>query len=286
MKYKKLIIIGAPRSGTNMLRDILTKIPGIGTWPCDEINYIWRYGNASEKDDEFGVEMAHSKNTHYIQKKFDQLACKYNLDVVVEKTCANSLRVEFVDKVIPDAQYIFIVRNGMDVAGSASLRWKSKLNISYILKKIPYIPLFDIPLYGFRYISSRIYKLFSKEKRLSLWGPKFKDLDLVLENHTLEETCALQWKRCVDVSEDFFKNTPKEKFVKVKYEDLVTNPKEELLKILKELNIPIGGISVKDIVKSVNTSNIKKGRRSLDKNQFKSIFNLIKKTLERQKYEI
>ena len=41
-----VVIIGAARSGTNMLRDVLVKLPGVGTWPCDEINYIWRHGNA------------------------------------------------------------------------------------------------------------------------------------------------------------------------------------------------------------------------------------------------
>ena len=39
------MIIGAARSGTNMLRDVLTSLDGVDTWPCDEINYIWRHGN-------------------------------------------------------------------------------------------------------------------------------------------------------------------------------------------------------------------------------------------------
>ena len=42
-KFTPVIIIGAPRSGTNMLRDILTNFEGIETWPCDEINYIWTW---------------------------------------------------------------------------------------------------------------------------------------------------------------------------------------------------------------------------------------------------
>ena len=42
---RDVVIIGAPRSGTNMLRDVLTSLPGFATWPCDEINLIWRHGN-------------------------------------------------------------------------------------------------------------------------------------------------------------------------------------------------------------------------------------------------
>ena len=50
-----VIIIGAPRSGTNMLRDALTALPDCGTWPCDEINYVWRHGNVGFPSDEFRV---------------------------------------------------------------------------------------------------------------------------------------------------------------------------------------------------------------------------------------
>ena len=38
-----IIIIGAPRSGTNILRNTLTTFFEIGTWDCDEIPYIWLY---------------------------------------------------------------------------------------------------------------------------------------------------------------------------------------------------------------------------------------------------
>ena len=40
-----LIIIGAGRSGTNILRDSLCKVDGVVTWNCDEINPLWRHGN-------------------------------------------------------------------------------------------------------------------------------------------------------------------------------------------------------------------------------------------------
>ncbi|MDN5869901.1 MAG: sulfotransferase [Nitrococcus sp.] len=36
--YQPVVIIGAPRSGTNMLRYVLTPIPGVRTWRCAEIN--------------------------------------------------------------------------------------------------------------------------------------------------------------------------------------------------------------------------------------------------------
>ena len=58
MQNMDLVIIGAPRSGTNMLRDVLTSFDGIGTWPCDEINYIWRHGNVRYPSDEIPADRA------------------------------------------------------------------------------------------------------------------------------------------------------------------------------------------------------------------------------------
>ena len=104
MQYQPVIIIGAPRSGTNMLRDVLTSLPGVATWPCDEINYIWRHGNVRYPSDELRPDMARTAVRKYIRKQFDWVAGKYQAHTGVEKTCANSLRVGFVDRVVPDAK--------------------------------------------------------------------------------------------------------------------------------------------------------------------------------------
>ena len=95
--FQPVIIIGAGRSGTNMLRDVLTQMPGVGTWPCDEINYIWRHGNTRFPTDEFGPQQATPAVKAYIQRIFVRFAEKHKLAYVVEKTCANSLRVGFVE---------------------------------------------------------------------------------------------------------------------------------------------------------------------------------------------
>ena len=85
--YKKIIIIGAPRSGTNMLRDLLCNIDGVGTWPCDEINYIWKHGNIGSLTDELSPVMATTSVIKYIRNQFNKFAHKEKLGFVVEKTC-------------------------------------------------------------------------------------------------------------------------------------------------------------------------------------------------------
>ena len=86
LQYEKVIIVGAPRSGTNMLRDILTSFDNIATWPCDEINYIWRHGNMFYPSDEIPAQNATDQVKKYILGSFDSIHKKYNADILIEKT--------------------------------------------------------------------------------------------------------------------------------------------------------------------------------------------------------
>src|SRR5690348_6184670 len=108
---QNVVIVGAPRSGTNILRDVLTSFDDVGSWSCDEINYIWRHGNLRYPSDEIPSDRATPAVAAYIQREFDGIRQAKRVRVVVEKTCANSLRVPFVARVLPEAKYVFIYRD-------------------------------------------------------------------------------------------------------------------------------------------------------------------------------
>lgn len=282
--YKPIVIIGAPRSGTNMLRNVLCSIDGVGTWPCDEINYIWRHGNINEDSDEFNADMATPAVIKYIQKQVDHLADSEKLNFVVEKTCANSLRVSFVDKVLPDAHYVFIVRNGLDVIASANLRWTAKLDIPYLIKKVKYVPLVDLPIYATRYLWSHIYRKFSGEKRLAFWGPQLKNMKEYLHKNTLDEICAIQWKTCVEASERDLSKLPENRVSKVRYEDFVNNPEVELERICNEINIKIDKNIIKNAVAKVSNKSIGKWQGQLDQKDIDKFQPIIKSIMEKYGY--
>ena len=286
MSRINVVIVGAPRSGTNMLRDMLVKLPKVGTWPCDEINYIWRHGNVRYPSDEFTRDMAAVDVKRYIHTQFDQLAKSHQLDMVVEKTCANSLRVGFVDEVLPDAKYIFIVRDGVDVVGSAMLRWKASLDIPYLLAKARYVPIVDLPYYASKYLSNRLYRLISKEKRLASWGPKLDDMDAILKNYSLLQVCALQWKTCVNKSEEEFSRIDPERVVRVKYEDLVSHPHYEFLRIAKFLGQEVTPSILNGVTQSVSIGSVGKGRAALGASGLAEILPLINETLAVHGYKV
>lgn len=284
MKNYNVIIIGAPRSGTNMLRDILVNFDGLSTWPCDEINYIWRHGNIWYPSDEIPLKLANKKVKNYVKSKFEEIRSKYNAEIVIEKTCANSLRIPFVDSVIPDAKYIFICRDGIDATGSAKLRWRAKLEFNYIFQKLKYVPLSDIPFYGIRYLWSRIYRIFSKDSRLSIWGPSLNGMSEMFKNYSLNEVCALQWQRCVDSSEEALSKLPDENVFRVRYEDFVSEPAIFIDKILRFLNKDVSIELVQAAVTNVSADNVGKGRKALGDDEVLKLESLIETTLKRYEY--
>lgn len=280
----ELVIIGAPRSGTNMLRDVLCALPNIGTWPCDEINYIWRHGNLRFPSDELTPESAVPSVRRYIREQFNWVARTYNAEIVVEKTCANCLRVPFVDRVLPEAKYIHIYRDGIDATGSAKLRWTAKVDLPYLLQKMRFVPKIDLPYYAVRYLGSRIYRFFSREKRLAFWGPRLHDMHEILKSHTLNEVCAIQWQRCVDRAETALSSMPPDKVISVKYEEFVSQPRDQLSRIIDFLGYHTTPEAIAYAVHGVSDKSLGKGRRALGDHEVRRLEELVGDALKRYGY--
>ena len=233
LNIENIIIIGAPRSGTNLLRNLLTAQDKFGTWPCDEINYIWRHHNINYSSDEFPKELARKSVKKYIKKQFEYISKKLNCRYLVEKTCANSLRIDFVKQIFPEAKFIFIYRDCFDCVYSACKEWKNKPKINYLYKKAKYIPKVDIPFYGSKYFFNLIFKLLNKESKYRNWGPIFNNQKKITRNLSLEMICAHQWIRCLEKSLESFEKMNSNEYICISYEDFIKNPEKNLLRINK-----------------------------------------------------
>ena len=276
--FNPIIIIGAARTGTNMLRDILSQLPNYTTWDCDEINPIWRHGNINHPNDVFSAEMAHPNAIKYIRKQFSKIAKKNKVQNVIEKSCANSLRIPFINKILPEAKYIFIYRDGRDATASASLRWKAPFELGYTLKKMKYLPLTDIPYYGFKFGVNRIKQFFSKDKKLAFWGLNLENMQTKIANRSLYEISALQWKEATEKANKDLKKIDSKKVYKISYEKFVTNPLEELSKILDFLAVK-ENIDTTSLTQNVSSKSIGKYKKQLSKEELIKVEKIINQTL-------
>ena len=280
MKNPPLFIIGAGRSGTNMLRDAICTLEPFETWPCDEINYIWRHGNLRKEDDRFTKNEINASVKKYISHQFDKLAIKTQAEFIVEKTCANTLKIPFIADIFPEAKYVFIVRDGKDVAASAKKRWKASLEIKYISKKAKFVPVTDLPYYGFRYLNNRLKKIFSKDQQLAFWGPIYPGMKDDLKKRTLAEVCAKQWKTCVETAYADLKHLGDDQVFFLKYEDFVQNPEDKINDILVFLGISLSKEKIAQSVKQVSAKSIGNYRANLSATEQEAVEKITQSTMD------
>lgn len=274
------MIIGAPRSGTNLLRDLLCASPRIATWPCDEINYLWRHGDPGRATDEFTADDVSSQLKSYLRSKFARLAKTTGRPLVLEKTCANCLRVEFVQEVLPEAKFIYLYRDGRDVVASARQRWSGNISASYLLKKVRYVPLRDMPFYVRRFAGDRFYRLLNQQRQARVWGPRFSGMQSILQSHSLETICARQWRACVDAADQAKRSLPTEHVHSLHYETLVAQPAAELAKLSTFLNTPIEAAEGP----AVSNKSVGRWKHSLRESVVQEIMTQISPTLDRLGY--
>lgn len=285
MNCNPLIIIGAGRSGTNILRDLLTSLPGVGTWPCDEINYIWRSGHKSHPTDEFPREFASAGSARRIRRAFDRIAASQRAEWVVEKTCANSLRVGFVDAIVPEALFVNIVRDGRDVVGSATVRWTAGLDLRYLAAKARWVPPLDLPYYAWSYATNRLSAARRADRRLATWGPRFDGLQEILRRDGLEAACAAQWARCVDSADMQLGAIDPHRVIKLTYEDLVEDPCSQLRRIAERMGSVPDEALLGRIASKVSRSSAGRWRTLLNETALLRAMPYMERTLKRHGYE-
>ncbi len=241
MSPTDVVIIGAPRSGTNMLRDILTSRPGVVTWPCDEINGIWRHGSLDYPSDEIPVDRADANQRRFVRARFDRVRRQQDGEIVVEKTCANSLRVGYIAALLPSAKFVLITRDGIDATASAMARWHAPIDWRYTARKARYVPVGDLARTAARFARDRLSKAAARGSRTGTWGPRFDGIDEMVLSRTLDEVCAAQWQRCVELSHTAVDQLPIAQVHRMAYEDFVTRPAEGLVGLLRIPRAPSTG---------------------------------------------
>ncbi len=282
-----VIIVGAPRSGTNMLRDVLASAPGIGTWACDEINLLWKHGNLDVPHDELPPERATPAVSRYLHRRFEALGRHQGSEVVVEKTCAVSLRVPFTRALFPEAKYVFIHRDGIDAAASTMRRWNAPFELGYTLRKARYVPVLDLP----RHVGSLVRKRATQRVRREVrradrdlrvgtwWGPRPRDFRELQRTHPLEELAFVQWQRCVEQAADGLAGLPENQLLEVRYEDFVADPTGGTARVLDFIGRP-GLLAATDTAR-VSSGSVGKGRSQLGPDAVARLEDLGRQTLDR-----
>jgi len=276
--FQPVIVIGAARSGTKLVRDLVAEHPSIDKVPYD-INYVWRLGNEDIPHDELLVE----KLTPYIRQRIIRhfRPSKSQAPFLIEKTVSNCLRIPFVNAVFPDARFIHLVRDGCDVVESVYRQWQAPTDWRYAFQKAQTFPIWQAPGYAIDYAKKTISKLFFRNSHVvGTWGARYVGIDEDVANLELLEVCAIQWARSVEKAMQDLNNLPRERVLLIRYEEFVKSPRQYLKAIAQFLGVDSLPYEVKDhLAQKVSKDNIGKGFRNLSADDQALVLRHIESTL-------
>jgi hypothetical protein len=282
---RPIILLGAARSGTKMLRAAIAAHPRISAIPHD-INFIWKYGNFALPHDELEPRHLQSGSRRYIQRFFAGFQAPLPGSVVVEKTVSNTLRIPFVRAVFPDCRFIHILRDGRDVSASARRMWQAPLDWQSALEKVRLFPLRGLPSYARQYLQSYLIRTLSAEKRMSSWGPRFAGIDEKARSQPLLETCGEQWRRCVEAAFSGLKDVPGKDVLQLRYEEFVDEPLRGMQQIISFLGLPMTAEVERHARNMVSTKNVDKWKKEVAPGELEGLLDAIGETLEAHGYAL
>jgi hypothetical protein len=213
---RPVFIVGAPRSGTSLLYSVLRSAPAFAHWP-GEAHEVWEAdfhpalrgwsSNALTAAD------AEGRPAERIRRSFFLVAGSRRR--LIDKTPRNALRVPFVDALFPDARYVHLVRDGRENVNSLLNAWRTPRYRTYRLPEPHSIPGADPAWWKF---------VLYPGWRDDVAGP-------------LEVVCARQWVASNDLAlRDL--GAVGDRAVRVRYEDLVDSPEDEVARVLRFLGVP------------------------------------------------
>lgn len=257
-----LFVTGAARSGTHLLGSLIRDATD-GVY-LGEMNDFWRSLVPTMRHDMIPRTAASQGMADRFRRTFDQdPSAGSEAPFLIDKTAANSLRLPFLHALFPSARFVHIIRDGHDVAISASRKYGGDM------RKITKVEDGSRPsvrerasgagsllrrkagagLSPMRILREPRRYIAAAQRALGRsaaypWGPMVPGLIAMARSHTVLEVATYQWRCCVESALAFHEAYPDASYVEVRYEQLVTDPRAALEPVLASLEIDPGTLDL------------------------------------------
>lgn len=298
-----VLVVGAARSGTNLLSRILDQDERFLN--TSENRYIWNYGQASLKHDVREASDATPAVASYIRKFFARASEKSGR-TIIDKTISNTFRVPFLHEVFPESPIIHLIRDGRDNVVSRRIQWfggTSSYRPDSGDPKRAAGPSSD----RLSFVRARLSHLFQMLGRGNLppgrwwvaaldnawpflanlvsgrprrYGERFAGLADCLAAHGVLVTAGIQWRESVMQARTAGRRLPAQSYLELAYEDLLRDPVPTWERIAEFLEIPVEGPSLDYMRKTLRPHNEGKWRGALTSDELARLEPHIRPTLE------
>ncbi len=219
---RPIFVLGAPRSGTTVLFDVLNHAPGVASLDR-ETGVIWdtfhRVEDAGWASHEVSPEDVSPAERRYLYWAIDRLALGRRY---LDKLPRNTLRVAYLKELFPDASFVFLRRDGRAVVSSLMTGWRSGPRFGRGM--VPPIPL---RIEGYEGTTWKF-----------LLPPGW---ETYAQGHRLAEVCAFQWTSANESVLGAKAAVEPSRWVEVAYEEMVEAPRATAERVLGELGLSPAG---------------------------------------------
>jgi len=279
---RPVLVVGAARSGTKFLRRLLAAHPVCAFVPYG-IPMVWRTGNEAVPHDALPASACTPAVAEAIRSHVATLAWAAHPSrtrLLVEKTCANALRVPFVLQVYPEARVIHLVRDGRDAVPSAYRRWHAAVSWRYRFRKAAFLPTGTVVRQGWQALKNRLTTSRSGTPR---WGPHYPGMADDVQAGDLRQVCVNQWTACVTRAHDALEPVSAERVFSLRYESLVSEP-TCLDRLADFLDLPSAGAFHAYYTATVRRDTIGAGRMRFASAPWRSYRDSLRPALQRLGY--
>ena len=156
----------------------------------------------------------------HIRNSFAASVREAGRERLLEKTPSNSLRMPFVDRVLPGCLFVQLIRNGQDSALSILKFWQqfsSGVRSDKLLQRLKEISPRQIPYYA-REFAKRAFP--GSMAGVRAWGPRLPGMEQLVRELGILPVCCLQWRMCVESACHFGRSLPPTRYLECRLEDM------------------------------------------------------------------
>lgn len=227
--HRPIIVIGAPRSGTTLLGNLLKHHPALAY--LEEPRLTWRFGN-DRKSDLLRPEDARPGVRKHIRMSFAKAVRDAGKQRLLEKTPSNALRLGFVEQVLPGCQFVHIIRDGTESVLSIRKYWQGHaggMKPHKIAERLREIDWRRAPHYFKEFLRRAMPRPLAGFVHQPVWGPRIPGIDSLVQELDLLEVCCLQWRMCVEMACQYGRQLPSERYFECRLEDISPELLEPIL---------------------------------------------------------
>ena len=122
-----VFIVGSPRSGTTITAETLSRHPDIAY--LYEPYYLWKQGTDNSEDDELKASDCDDASVSLIRRYCHHFWRRSGVSFIVEQSPEESLMVPLLQRILPRARFIHMIRDGYDCIRSIGVEWQRRAEL-------------------------------------------------------------------------------------------------------------------------------------------------------------